>query len=91
MKNVSYYLSAGATNWLEAETTCIVELWCKDGMCADGMICLGGLGCNIHDLIRGELEKDKEENGEDEEEEEAPIKVVLDADDPKRKNFCGSK
>ena len=73
---------------MEADSNCSVEYWCRDGVCADGMSCFGGLDCNIQDLIEAELEKEKEANGEAGGDD---VKFSLDINDPKRNNYCGSE
>ena len=59
-------------------------------MCDNGMSCFGASDCNIQDLVKAELEAEKEANGDTDDNvtDNEPIMAV---DDPKRSNFCGSK
>lgn len=80
----------GASDWSGAADNCSVETWCKDGNCPNGQTCFVVNSCNVQDFVREEIEKEKEANGESDEDVSAN-KIVLDIDDPKRHNFCGSK
>eukprot|EP00578_Thalassiosira_sp_NH16_P020860 CAMPEP_0181083974 /NCGR_PEP_ID=MMETSP1071-20121207/4450_1 /TAXON_ID=35127 /ORGANISM="Thalassiosira sp., Strain NH16" /LENGTH=1372 /DNA_ID=CAMNT_0023165681 /DNA_START=213 /DNA_END=4331 /DNA_ORIENTATION=- len=77
-----------ASSWAEAGSNCSVEYWCRDGMCDNGMSCFGASDCNIQDLVKAELEAEKEANGDTDDNvtDNEPIMAV---DDPKRSNFCG--
>ena len=82
-----------ATYWGDMDEHCTEEDWCRDGNCPTGMTCFGMTNdCNIQDLVKARIKKEKEENPElYDDDDEVPKKSGLDIDDPKRNNFCGSK
>ena len=84
----STYHYEGAENWSDAADQCSVDTWCRDGNCPDGQTCFVVNNCNVQDFVREQLEQEKEALGIADEVEE---KVILDIDDPKRTNFCGSE
>ena len=56
------FVVKGASSYDEISTICSVDAWCRDGTCPSGLSCYSNFDCNVQDIIRAEIEEEREAN-----------------------------